>query len=438
MRNKLARMTLLILALFMLLVSPAAAAVSKVYVLNLNHFQPVDPTMAIQVERAVRTAEADGAALVILLDTPGGLVQSAFAIKQSLLQSKVPTIALVEGNALSAGALIATSAEKLYMARGSTIGAAEPRTEGSTEKADYKVVDSVVTNFRAAATARGRDAAIAAAMVDTEARLSWQQGKLLVLTDTEAVERKYADGQAQSIAEALDLAGIKNYELHTLQATSSDLAGRVLTTPWVAILLLVVGVIAIGVEFTKPGLTLPAVIGVTALGLFFAGNFLVGTANWVDLALAVIGAVLLIVEMFIPGFGIFGFAGLGMLALSIFLAVPDQKNALSYMIWTAVAGSVAFAMIARQFSRRGLGKWLTLEQTAKGWEEARPDLSGLVGQTGEALTALRPAGTAQFGEQRVEVMTEGEFVAPGTKVRVLAVEGARVTVRSTAANEMSS
>jgi membrane-bound serine protease (ClpP class) len=427
-RRRLARLTLMLLALFLLLIPPAAADVAKVYVLNLNHFQAVDPTMAIQAERAVKTAEADGAPLVVVLDTPGGLVQSAFAISDSLLHAKVPTIAFVEGRALSAGALIATSAERLYMASGATIGAAEPRPEGSTERADYKVVDAVVASFRAAAQARGRDAAIAAAMVDTNARLGWQQGKLLTMSAADAVEHRYADGQAQSIAEALSLAGIKNYTLETIQPTTADAVGRVLTTPWVAILLLVVGVVAVGLEFAKPGLTVPGVVGVTALGLFFAGNFMVGTANWVDLALAVIGVILLIIEMFIPGFGVFGFSGLAAIGLSIFLSVPDPRNALSYMLWAALAGTGAFALIARRFSQRGLGKWLTLEQTTQG--KAAPDLGALVGQSGEALTALRPAGTAKFGEQRIEVQTEGEFLAVGTPVRAIRVQGARVIVRA--------
>lgn len=431
-RNRLARLTLLLLALFLLLIPPASAAgAAQVYVLNLNHFQEVDQTMAIQVERAVQTVEANGDALLIVLDTPGGLVQSAFKIKDTLLKSTKPTIVWVEGNARSAGALIGTSAEKLYMAKGSTIGAAEPRPEGTTQKADYKTVDAVVTNFRSAAQARGRDASIAAAMVDTDARLSWQQGKLLVLTDTEAVEHHYADGQAQSIDDALKLAGFNAYTLETIKPTTSDVAGRVLTTPWVAILLLVVGVVAIGLEFAKPGVTLPAAVGVTALGLFFAGNFLVGTAGWVEVALAVIGFILLMVEMFIPGFGVFGFGGLAALGASIFMAVPDPRNAITYMLWTALAGTAAFAVIARRFSQRGLGKWLTLEQAVPE-ATAGPNLEGLVGQTGEVLTALRPVGTAQIGEQRVEVQTDGEFLLAGAKVAVVRVQGARVIVRSAA------
>lgn len=437
MRMRLARFTLLLLALFIFLIPAAGAGTpNKVYVLSLNHFQTVDPTMAMQVERAIKTAEADSrtGALLIVLDTPGGLVQSAFQIKDALLKTKVKTVVWVEGNALSAGALIATSAEQLYMAPGSAIGAAEPRLEGTTEKADYKTVDSVVANFRAAAQHRGRDAEIAAAMVDTGARLPWQQGKLLLLTDSEAVQHHYADGQAKSIDEALHLAGLPDYELdqQTLLPTTSDLAGRVLTTPWVAILLLVVGVVAIGLEFMKPGLTVPGAVGVTALGLFFAGNFLVGTAGWLEVALAVIGVILLVVEMFIPGFGVFGFSGLGALGLSIFLSVPDPRNAVTYMLWTALAGTVAFALIARRFSRKGLGKWLTLEQSAQGWQKATPDLKGLLGQEGEALSPLRPAGTARFGEQRVEVVTEGDFVTAGSRVKVIQVQGARVIVRAIA------
>jgi membrane-bound serine protease (ClpP class) len=432
-RKVLARLSLLVLMLVTLVALPVqAAGTPTVYILPLNGFQPVDPTMALQVERAVRTAEADpdAAALVLVLDTPGGLVSSAFEIKNTLLKSQVKTIAWVENNALSAGALIAMSAEKLYMAPGSAIGAAEPRLEGTTTKADYKTVDAVVANFKAAALARGRDPAIAAAMVDTDARVPWQQGKLLVLTQQEAIDKKFADGRANSITDLLSQTGLTGYELVTLRPTTSDAVGRILTTPWVAILLLVVGVIALGMEFTKPGLTLPGVVGIAALGLFFAGNFLVGTAGWLEIGLAVIGAILLVVEIFIPGFGLFGISGLIAVGLSIFWSVPNPRDAFTYMLWTALAGSVAFALIARQFSQRGLGRWLTLQQSAKEWRADRPDRAALVGQVGETVTTLRPAGIARIGDQKVDVVTEGEFIPAGTPVIVITVEGRRIVVRA--------
>lgn len=408
------------------------AGTKNVYVLKIDNMQQIDQGLVEITRRAFEEAEADPntAALVIELDTPGGYVHSALAMQKLILNSKVKSVAFVNQSAWSAGALIATAAEKLYMHPGSSIGAAEPRLTGSNEKADYKTVSALVEAFRSTAIARNRPADLAAAMVDTNAKVPGQTQELLVLSAQSAAEKKYADGVADSLEDALRQAGVTDYRFVNVEPTPSEAVGRFLTQQWVAILLLVAGVIAIGVEFMKPGLTLPGLIGIVCLGLFFLGNVLVGTAGWLELGLALLGVLLLVIEAFVPGFGVFGVGGVVAMGASIFFSVPTPEMAFSYLMWTSVAFALALFGIIRTISRRGLGKWLTLEKGAAGWVPPRNDLSGLVGKEGKALTVLRPAGTALVGADKVDVVTEGEFVAAGTPVKVLRVDGTRVVVRA--------
>lgn len=430
--------TALILSLFTLLSflpgMAEAAGKPKVYVVYVDGFQQIDPYVAQLIKRAFAEAEADpdGKAVAIVMDTPGGYVQSAMDIQTVMLTSKLTSIVYVTHSAISAGALVGTAAEKLYMHPGSSIGAAEPRVLGSDQPADPKILSSVVQAARSAAQARNRDEDIARAMVDRNARLPWQKDELLSLTAKDAVDRKFADGIVDSLDEAIKRAGFAEYQAVEVVPTFSEQVGRFLTTPWVAILLLVVGVIAIGAEFAKPGLTFPGLIGVLCLGLFFMGNVLVGTAGWLELSLAVIGVLLLIVEAFVPGFGIFGAGGVIAVGASIFLSVPTPELATKYLLFTAVAFMVALFAIIRAISKRGLGKALTLEKDAQGWVPHRADLVGLVGLEGKTITTLRPAGTALIGSDKVDVVTEGDFLPPGTKVKVLRVDGTRVVVRALA------
>lgn len=408
-----------------------AAAKNKVYVLRIDEFQQIDPFMARLTESVFAAAEADSeaVAVAIVIDTPGGLVSSALSMKNRILDSDLKTVAFVHGSALSAGALIATSAERMYMAPASVIGAAEPRIMGSSEPVDAKTLSAVVAAFESTALARGRDPKIARAMVDKKNPIPGQATELLTLNYVDAIDKKYADGQTATLADALKLAGITEYELVDVPLNLSDRIGRVLTTTWVATLLLVVGVVAIGIEFMKPGVTLPALIGILSLGLFFMGNVLAGTAGWLDLALALVGVVLLVVEAFVPGFGIFGVGGVVSIGASIFLAVDNTQLALWYITFATVAFAVVLFALVRTISQRGLGKALTLERDARTWTTGRMDLAVLVGREGKAVTVLRPAGTAQIGSERVDVVCEGEFLPAGTKVAVVRVDGTRVLVR---------
>ncbi|HYF93717.1 MAG TPA: NfeD family protein [Symbiobacteriaceae bacterium] len=422
------------LAALPLLPDRAAAAGSTVYVIHIDNQQIIDQGLVQVVRRGFEQAAADPstAAVAIVLDTPGGYTNAAVKIKEIILNSRLRSVAYVTNMAASSGALIATASERLYMHPASTIGSAEVRYAGTNEPADYKTTSEWIGQFRSTAEARGRNPDVAQAMVDRTAKLPDQKGELLSLTYKEAVDMGYANGVANTLSEALEKAGVPGQpQFMDVVPTMSDQVGRFLTTPWVAILLLVVGVIAIGVEFMKPGVTVPGLIGVISLTLFFLGNVLVGTAGWLEVGLAFLGVILLLIEAFIPGFGVFGFGGVISMAASIFLSVDSPQRAVSYLMWTAVAFSVALFAILRALSRRGLGRLLTLQRHhEKSYVPERADLSKLVGKEGKALTTLRPAGGAVFGTVRVDVVTEGEYISAGTPVKVIRVDGARVLVRS--------
>ena len=103
---------------------------------------------------------------------------------------------------------------------------------------------------------------------------------------------------------------------------------------------------------------------------------------------------------------------------------------MTYLMWTSVAFVLAIFAIVRGISKRGLGKALTLEHDSQGYVPSRVDMTMLIGQEGKTLTVLRPAGIALVGENKVDVVSEGEYIPAGSRVRVLRVDGARVVVRA--------
>ena len=145
-----------------------------------------------------------------------------------------------------------------------------------------------------------------------------------------------------------------------------------------------------------------------------------------------VGFVLLLVEIFlIPGVNIVGIVGFGSVVWGIYYAYVKLGTwpALSALIVSLIFGGVLIAIIARTRS------WSRLilearEDVSEGFRSSSHELEKLVGQEGRALTPLRPAGTAEIGDRKVDVVTEGAFVERGTRVVVADVQGHRVIVRS--------
>nr|MBA2595164.1 ATP-dependent Clp protease proteolytic subunit [Chloroflexia bacterium] len=167
-------------------VSRAQDSAGSVLVVQIR--DEIDLGLAPYLARVLEQAKREQASAVVLeIDTPGGRLDAALQMRDALLGSPVRTIAFVNRNAFSAGALLAIAANEVYMAPGAVIGAATPVT-GTGEAADEKVISAVRTTFKSTAESRGRDPRIAEAMVDPSIEIEGlvNRGQLLTLTTTEA------------------------------------------------------------------------------------------------------------------------------------------------------------------------------------------------------------------------------------------------------------
>jgi len=414
------------------LVALPALAQTPATVLRVPVTGVIELGIAPFIERSLEEAAAAGMDAVVLdMDTPGGRVDAAERISDALSDATVPVYTLVNRRAFSAGALIALSSRHIYMRPGSVIGAVTP-VDGSGQKAPEKIVSAMRSEMRALAEARGLDPAVAEAMVDEDVAIDGlvDAGKLLTLTTEEAVRIGYAtevDDLSALLAE-LDLSGA------TVVAAETNWAEgvvRFFSNPVVAPFLLTLGFLGLVVEIKTPSFGLAGAAGLISLSLFFGSHLIVGLAGLEDLLIFGIGLVLVGVEVFlIPGFGL---AGLFMSLLGGLPTAPDFARAGMVLSTTMLLVAISAWVMIRTLpgsSRLARSGIFLLNRTdrAIGYQSAisRKDL---VGMTGKAITDLRPSGTGLFGEERIDVVSESEWITEGTPIRIINAEGYRHVVR---------
>jgi membrane-bound serine protease (ClpP class) len=403
----------------------------------------VELGMAPYVERSIEDAAAAGAAMVILdMDTPGGRVDAAERIADALSDSPIPVYTLVNRRAFSAGALIALATDAIYMRPGSVIGAATP-IDGSGKKASEKIVSAMRSEMRALAESAGLDPEVAAAMVDEDIEIDGvvEAGKLLTLTTEEAVEVGYAT-EVEDLAALLEVLDEGGAQVVTSEANWAERVVRFFSNPVVAPFLLTLGFLGLLTEIKTPTFGMAGAAGLISLSLFFGSHMIVGLAGLEDVLIFGLGLVFVGVEVFlIPGFGLFGVLGglgiLGGLYMSLLGGIPsspDFTRAGLVLSTTLLLIVVSVWVMIRtlpgssRLAKRGIFL-LTRTDRAIGYESAETR-SDLVGVVGKAITDLRPSGTALFGDERIDVVSESEWIAEGTPVRVVSAEGYRHVVRS--------
>lgn len=388
--------------------------------------------------RVERANEEQPLALVFLIDTPGGQVSAMETIVSTILNdARLPTIAVVE-NAFSAGALIAMSAEHLAMLPGSSIGAALPVAVSpvGVNAVGEKMNSAMRGQFRSVAEARGRNPRVAEAMVDQRIEIPGlsTSEELVTLTASQAVEHGIADIQAATLSEALESFGYGNVRIERVEPNLSERVATALAYPMVAAVLLVLGVGGILLEAFTPGFGVPGGIGILALALLATGAYLATPAGTLDVVLIILGIFLIALEVLvIPGFGVAGLLGLIAIGAAVFRIF--QEDFLTVVGWGALFGSVMLGLALWLLPNLRIASPLMLE-TRLG--RAPPGgaatlITGpydhLLGQQGTAASDLRPAGVARVTGERVDVVTQGDFVAAGSPIEVLRVEGNRVVVR---------
>jgi membrane-bound serine protease (ClpP class) len=407
----------------------------------------VDLGLAPFVERVLQEATDAGAAAVILeIDTFGGRVDGAVLIRDDLLLAQVPTVAFVNKRAISAGALITLAAEKIAMAGGSTVGAATPVEMGAPGAPAQPVAEKTLSymrkEFRATAESRGRPPLLAEAMVDADVEIPGvsEKGKLLTLTTEEALQHKFADFRADTIDAVLAELDLAGAEIRPATQTWAETVVRFLTHPVVSSLLMTIGILGIIVEIRTPGFGVPGALGLASLALFFWGHWLVRLAGWEELLLVGLGVVLLVMEVFvIPGFGIAGVLGLTALVAGLGLSLVGAGA--TWMVVVQALGQVALSLLLalgvslallRILPRLPFGRRLVLETelgVEGGYASAPESDRRWVGKRGTAASPLRPAGLAHLDGERVDVVSDGEFIEAGERIEVIRVDGNRIVVR---------
>lgn len=403
----------------------------------------IEMGLAPFVERSLHDARERGAAAVILdLDTPGGRVDAAERIADDVSDSPVPVYALVDRRAFSAGALISLATQRIYMRPGSVIGAATP-VDGSGTKAPEKIVSAMRSEMRALAEARGLDPAVAEAMVDEQLAIPGviEKGQLLSLTTSEAVALGYAV-EAADLDGLLADVGLTGADVVTMEVNWAERVVRFLSHPVVAPFLLTLGFLGLLVEIKTPGFGVGGAAGLLALSLFFGSHLIVGLAGLESLIIFGAGIVLLALEIFVlPGFGVFGVLGLlavlGGLFTSLVGGIPTMADfsraGLILATTMLLVITTAWALLRHMphsgpLARRGVFLLASTDKAA-GFESARLR-ADLVGQTGVAVTDLRPSGVALLAGERVDVVADSGWIEEGTPVRVVSSEGYRNVVEA--------
>ena len=405
------------------------------------------------VRRAVRDAEDHGAShVVVRIQTFGGLVSSAASIRDELLASPVPVVALVDSRAISAGAQIALASERIFMVPGGSIGAATPYQQRAGEQpaVDEKMVSALRSMFRATAETRGHRPDLAEAMVDPDVAIAGviEPGKLLTLTSDEAVALGLAEATASGIDELVAQGHVGSGEQVWITLSPAERLADFLSRPHVSGLLLSIGIWALIFAFKMPGTGLPEVVAVLAIGGFLFGKHVAGLAGWEDIALVGVGAALLAVEIFVlPGMGIAGIlgvlamgAGLVMAAIGHAPSSPffwEELTRAIMMLGLAVGLAVVWSTVA-YFALRNTPIWRKFTMRSALEPDAGPaatakSLAALIGKAGTATTSLRPEGDVELEGRSYPARAERAYIDPTASIEVISHDGRRLVVRAAGA-----
>ena len=416
-----------------------------VFVVPVNGM--IDNGLARYIERAVSDATSHGAVLTVFeVDTFGGLVDAADKIRKTLLDAEMPTVAFIDKNAASAGALISYAADRIVMVPGSSIGAATVVEGTSGEEAPDKYQSYMRGLMRATAEANGRDPQIAESMVDPSIEVEGvsEKGKVLTLSATEALELGVADQILETTDAVISAFGLDTPPLVAHSETVAERVLRFLGSPVVQSILMLMMLGGLYFELQTPGVGFPGLIALLGIALFFAPHYLLGLVEIWEILLFILGVALIIVELFLfPGFGIAGISGLALVLFSLvaalvgnvgfsfppFEAMMPGVYTLAVTMIILVAGAV---MAGRMLPASPVANVLVLSPELKSSEgyTTAPTHSEYLGKVGRTVSDLRPSGVMLIDRERVDVITAGEYIDRGVEVEVVRVSGTRVEVRT--------
>ncbi len=394
----------------------------------------VRPVLAIQVEgviapsaadyiiRAIKQADREVAqALVIELDTPGGLDLSMRSIIKEMLAAERPIVVYVSpsgARAASAGAFITLAAHVAAMAPGTNIGAAHPVNLGGPmdKEMSKKVTNDAAAYIRTIAEQRGRNAQWAEDAVRKSVSATEKEALKLKIIDLVADKLDdllvALDGREVTTAHGKVMLHTKGVEVTRIEMGLRDKILKVISDPTIAYILLMLGLAGLYFELSTPGAILPGVLGGIFLILAFYG-FQTLPINYAGLLLILLAIILFIAEVKVTSYGMLTVGGIVAMILGSFMLIrspePFLRISLSAILFTTAATAAFFGFIVTMALRAQRQKTTT-------------GVEGLIGQVGTVRTPLKPEGSVLVGGELWSAQCE-EGAEPGDKVRVRAVKG---------------
>jgi membrane-bound serine protease (ClpP class) len=434
-----------------------------VYIVPIQ--ENIMPPLVYVVRRGVKEAMAANADLLILdMKTDGGRVDVTEEIIQVISQFKGRTVTYVNDRAFSAGAFIAVATQEIYMAPQSVIGAAAPvmmspggaGTGNLPDTMEVKMTSAIRALVRVQAEKNGHNVEVIEAMIDKTKELTMdgevlnKEGNILTLTDRQAAKEYgnppkalLSSGTAESLDALLARLGFAGAQRVVIEPTGAERIGTWINA--IGPLLLIIGIVGLYIEFKTPGFGLPGIVGIIAFALYFLGGYVAGLSGTGWAVVFVVGLILVGLELFVfPGTFIAGVSGAVLMLAAIVMAMVDKYPGGPSLptlpqlrlplrdISLAVAVSfVLVLLLARFFSKTSLFRKL-VSQTASGVssgaaQEAQQEAR--VGQLGVTISQLYPGGKARFDEQTLDVLTEGELVEKGRRVKIIGHTGAGALVK---------
>ena len=436
---------LILLSLVSLTAFPQAKP-EKIYTFKID--KDIDPAMNRRVKIAFDQAKEENAGLILIeMDTYGGVVTDADAIRTTILESEIPVYVFINKDAASAGALISIACDSIYMAPGASIGAATVVNGVDGAAAPDKYQSYMRSMMRSTAEAKGRDPKIAEAMVDEKIEIEGisKAGSVITFSASEAIQYGFCDGQFPSVNAILEAQGLENAEVIAYEEDATETIIAFFLSPAISGVLILIIIGGIYFELQTPGVGFPLLAAIIATILYFIPYYLNGLAeNW-EIIVFVLGIILLALELFvIPGFGIFGILGIICILAGLVLGMlPNQDFnfdfvpasqlfvALLTVILAALASVGLVFWLTPKVNEWGAFKTITLANTQNRSEGYTSSFysENLLGKTGKVHSRLRPSGKVEIDGEIYDAYSRGEFLDQGEEIVVISTEGTSLKVK---------
>ncbi|WBW50372.1 ATP-dependent Clp protease proteolytic subunit [Peptoniphilus equinus] len=362
---------------------------------------------------------------VLKVDTYGGQIVAAEAIKDSIFATPARTVAVVDNKAESAGVLITMAAEKVYMVRGSTMGSAEPVPNSE------KILSYWRSVLEDTASQRGRDPQAVAAMADADINIPGvvEKGKLLNVNGDKAKTLGLADGYVDNFDAALDSEHLRADE--TARMDTTDRFVNFISQQTVASTLLTLGILAFVVEMFMPGFGIGGILSIIFFALYFTGTLITGNSSWHAIAIFALGLILVVIEVMMPGFGLAGVSGIVAIFTGLFLSMPSVEAAVTSLSIALVLTILLVIFMVKRGMKSVLFSRLQLSHASTregGYLSVDTPLIA-IGDCAVTKTVMRPTGYIIFNGMQYEAISVDGYIEKNEAVEVYKVEGSKVFVR---------